>query len=53
MKKPTFKQVLVFLKYTSGTIGVSAVIADFKWIGVTCLVIGAMSDGALKSFFEG
>lgn len=46
------KQTLLFLKYASGTIGVSAVIADYKWVGVTCLVIGALTDAALKSYFS-
>jgi len=45
------KQILLFLKYAVGTIGVSAIIADLKWVGVTCLVVGALSDAALKAFY--
>jgi len=52
MKKDYIKKTLVFLKYVSGTIGLGAVIQDYKWIGVSCLVLGAVADGALKSFFD-
>lgn len=46
------KQFLIFLKYVSGSIGVGSVIADYKWIGVSCLVIGAIADSALKAFYN-
>lgn len=52
MKKINIKKLLVFFKYTAGSIGVGTIIADHKWIGIACLVVGAASDAALKSFFN-
>ena len=53
MKKDNIKKTLLFIKYAVGTIGVSAVIADYKWVGVACLVLGAVADSAIKSYFNG
>ena len=52
MKTTHIKKILIFLKYTSGSIGVGSVMADYKWVGVTCLVLGALSDAGLKVFFN-
>lgn len=46
------KKTLIFIKYVSGSVGVGTVIADHKWVGVACLVLGAIADAALKSFFD-
>lgn len=52
MKKNHIKSTLVFLKYTAGSVGVGTVIADYKWVGVACLVVGAAADAALKAYFN-
>ena len=45
------KKTLIFLKYVTGTIGISIIIADYKWVGVTCLIVGAISDAAIKVYY--
>jgi hypothetical protein len=46
------KNTLVFLKYAAGSIGIGAVIDDYKWVGVTCLIVGALADAAIKAYYN-
>lgn len=43
-KKDNLLLIARWVKGVTGTIGVSALINDYKWAGITILVLGAMAN---------
>lgn len=46
------KRLAWSIKAFTGTIGAGAVAADYKWIGLSILLIGALCDAILEFYKE-
>jgi hypothetical protein len=49
--KPKSKKVIkiaTFIKGLTGTIGMSALVADYKWVGITVLLAGAVANEVIN-----
>ena len=49
-KSKRWVRFAMFIKGVTGTIGMSALIVDYKWIGIAILVAGAISNEAINTF---
>lgn len=47
-KKDNLFLMASWVKGVTGTIGMSALIADYKWIGIGVLVLGAMANEYIR-----
>ncbi len=43
-KKDNLLLLAQWIKGVTGTIGISSLIADYKWVGIGVLVLGAMAN---------
>lgn len=44
IKKQNLLLLANWIKGVTGTIGMSALVADYKWVGIGVLVLGAMAN---------
>lgn len=44
IKKDRLLLIAMYVKGVTGTIGMSALITDHKWVGITILVVGALAN---------
>jgi hypothetical protein len=48
LKKDRLLLIASWVKGVTGTIGMSALITDHKWIGITVLILGAMANEYIR-----
>lgn len=46
------KRIAWAIKGFTGSIGAGAIVADYKWVGLSILIIGAVCDAVLEFFKE-
>ncbi len=47
-KKDKLLLIAQWIKGVTGTIGISSLIADYKWLGIGILVLGAMANEYIR-----